>query len=466
MTGAGTVPNGTVAITGADTNCTAGLNAVTGTGSCSVIFTTTGVKTLTATYNGNANYAGSTDTESHNVGTGLSVSATNITSHIPDPSTPGQAVVVKVNVNGAGLPIPTGTVEITGADANCSILLLADGTGSCSATFNTTGHKTLTAEYSGDGHYASSSGTMGHIVIKGSTTITIWADNPDPSMPGSPVLVGFSVIGGGVTPTGTVDVTGADVNCSTPLSGGAGSCTVKFNTWGDKTITATYNGDDNYLPSVDTEPHQVRNTTTTVITSVFADPSTPGQTVTVNFTVSGDGVTRPTGNVSITGADFPSPCTVVGIVADPIDSSKSSGSCVVRFDTAGAKVLQATYDPLADPNYAGSTGWFNHTVNKGQSQTIINSIGPGPYLINHIVTVSVTVRNLLFFPLGAIPTGTVAITTSVPSSSCTLTLDATGTGQCDLSLPATVGNYTYTATYNGDQNYLGSMFSAAPIIVN
>ncbi len=395
-------------------------------------------------------------------------SAVSITD-VPDPSTPGQTVVVGVTVSGAGLPVPSGTVEITGADANCTITLNpVTGSGSCGVIFNTTGHKTITAAYSGDLNYAPSSGIEGHIVEKGTPTIIITAHSPNPSTPGQAVLVSFSVIGGGVTPTGRVDVTGADVNCSTPLSGGAGSCTVKFNTWGDKTITATYNGDDNYLPSVDTEPHQVRNATTTKITSVFVDPSTPGQTVTVNFTVSGDGVTRPTGNVSITGADFPSPCTVVGIVADPINSSKSSGSCVVRFDTAGAKILQATYDPLADPNYAGSTGWFGHTVNKGDTQTTIVSIvsiPPGPFLINHMVRVTVTVANVAF-PLGAIPTGTVAITTSVPSSSCTLILDAAGTGYCDLALPATVGTYTYTATYSGDQNYLSSVFSAAPIIVN
>jgi len=60
-------PPGTVAITGADTNCTITLSA--GSGSCSVIFASAGSKTLTATYTGDTTFLGSLDTESHVVTT-------------------------------------------------------------------------------------------------------------------------------------------------------------------------------------------------------------------------------------------------------------------------------------------------------------------------------------------------------------------------------------------------------------
>lgn len=59
------IPNGTVNITGANTNCNITLSS--GTGNCSVVFTSIGSKTITATYNGNSIYLSSVDTEPHNV---------------------------------------------------------------------------------------------------------------------------------------------------------------------------------------------------------------------------------------------------------------------------------------------------------------------------------------------------------------------------------------------------------------
>jgi len=326
--GSGTYPTGTVAITGADTNCTITLGA-DATGSCSVIFNSDGAKTLTATYSGNANYAGSSASESHSVSTGKVASGTTITSHVPDPSIPGQAVAVSVTVSGASLPVPTGTVVISGADSNCS-MLLASGTGSCSVIFNTTGHKTLKATYSGDDKYAPSSSTAGHTVIKGSTTTNINVVTPNPALVTQPVEVEFTVIGGGAVPTGTVSISGADVNCTITLSGASGSCKVIFNTIGAKLLTAAYSGDGNYLPSTSTPVGvDVKNATTTVITSDVADPSAPGDSVLVTVTVSGPGV-APTGTVDITGAD--TNCTL-GLAG-------GTGSCNVTFNTPAPRSLR------------------------------------------------------------------------------------------------------------------------------
>lgn len=440
VSGAGLTPTGTVAITGANTNCT--ITLVAGSGSCNAVFTTTGAKILTATYSGDVNYASSSDTESHTVSTATAASATTIVSHVPDPSTPGQAVVVSVTVSGAGIPTPSGTVNITGADTNCSILL-AGGTGSCSVTFNTVGTKTLTATYSGDLNYASSMGTASHTVAKGSTTTTITADNPDPSVPSQPVAVTVTVFGAGAAPTGTVGITGADINCTVTLVGGTGSCNVVFNTIGAKTITATYSGDSNYLSSSDTESHTVKNVSTTTITMDAPDPSLPGDVITVNFTVSGVGPV-PTGTVTITGQD--SGC------AAPVALGGGSGTCTLTYNTAGAKILTATYS--GDANYADSVGAAIHTVNKGPSTTTINSILPPGALPNSNVAVTVTVTGA-----GVTPTGSVAITLSDgQASTCNITL-AAGTGSCNVVF-TTTGTFTVTATYSGDGNYDASFTTA------
>jgi hypothetical protein len=371
----------------------------------------------------------------------LGVSATTITSTIPNPSTPGQVVVVSVTVSGAGLPAPTGTVDISGADSNCSILL-AGGSGSCGVTFNTTGHKTLTASYSGDYFYAPSWGTAEHIVTKGSTTTLITTDTPDPSAPGQAVKVHFTVIGGGATPTGVVSITGADVDCVIALSGGSGSCNVVFITIGNKTITATYLGDGNYLSSLDTEDHTVKNATTTKITSVVLDASHPGEIVEVFFTVSGAGAV-PTGNVTITGADTTCSAGLDGA---------GKGSCTVVFNTAGAKILTATY--VGDANYVGSSGTYSHTVNKGISTTAIGPVvPPSGALPYELVAVTVVVSGA-----GVVPTGSVGISLSgMPAQpiTCTIPLDAMGTGTCSVYFTE-MEDFTINAQYSGDGNYLAS----------
>ena len=67
VTGGSTTPTGTVTITGQSSGCTTPVTLVNGAGSCSVVFSSVGAKTITATYSGNGSYAGSSDTETHSV---------------------------------------------------------------------------------------------------------------------------------------------------------------------------------------------------------------------------------------------------------------------------------------------------------------------------------------------------------------------------------------------------------------
>src|SRR6266540_6021863 len=95
--------------------------------------------------------------------------------------------------------------------------------------------------------------------FKNPTTTEITLDDPDPSEIQQWVTVTVKVTGGNPTPTGTVQITGADTNCETPALGGNGtaSCQIKFDTAGAKVITAFYPGDTNSLASSDVEDHTV-----------------------------------------------------------------------------------------------------------------------------------------------------------------------------------------------------------------
>ena len=104
------------------------------------------------------------------------------------------------------------------------------------------------------------------------TTTFITSDTPDPSLVNSSVTISVTVSVPGSTTTiatGKVDITitGSGTGCTLTLnSTGKGSCAVVFSTSGTKTITATYQGDNRFNKSSDTESHQVTTTATPVRT--------------------------------------------------------------------------------------------------------------------------------------------------------------------------------------------------------
>jgi CSLREA domain-containing protein len=276
---------------------------------------------------------------------------TTINSDSPDPSVTGQNVSVNVTVSSAGASVPTGKVNITGANTNCSINLAA-GTGSCNVKFTSPGAKTITATYTGDATHQGSSTTTGHNVNKASTTITITSDNPDPSVSGQSVTVNFTVTvnsPGSGTPTGNVSVSDGVNSCNAQVA--AGSCALGLTTVGARTLTATYAGDTKFNGDADTDNHQVNKaSTTTTITSDNPDPSNTGQNVTVNFTVTvkppGSGTA--TGNVTV--SDSSASCT----------ASVATGSCIIKMKIAGNRSLTATY--AGSTKFNGSSDTENHQV--------------------------------------------------------------------------------------------------------
>jgi len=132
---------------------------------CIMPFSLAGARTVTASYSGNANYNASSDTESHTVTKGNSI--TTITLDDPDPSLVARTVSVDVSVRpelGISPFGMAGSVTVSGPDTGGCTAPLVDRSASCTLVFSAAGVKTLTATYSGDANYNPSSGTETHTV--------------------------------------------------------------------------------------------------------------------------------------------------------------------------------------------------------------------------------------------------------------------------------------------------------------
>jgi hypothetical protein len=155
------IPDGTVGISdGTGASCDVAL--LSGGGNCVITSTTSGQKTLRASYRTTTVFAGSSTSTLHNV-TVPAPTTTVITSDAPDPSAISQAYVVAVSVTSAA-GTPSGAVTVTdGTGARC-IAALSNGLGSCSLTSTSGGAKTLVANYPESAQFGASSGTDSHLV--------------------------------------------------------------------------------------------------------------------------------------------------------------------------------------------------------------------------------------------------------------------------------------------------------------
>ncbi|MFT3743531.1 MAG: Ig-like domain repeat protein [Pyrinomonadaceae bacterium] len=274
--GSGT-PTGTITVTDGTNNCTITLPAT----SCNLPSTSTGAKTLSATYNSDANFNGSTSAGvPHTVNKADStITITNAATLSTTPTVVGQPYAVNVTVAAAppGAGTPGGTVSVSdGSGATCTITL-AGGSGTCNLTSTTVGTpKTITATYNNDANFNGSSTTTTHTVNKANTALINITESLDPTSIDQPYTVGFTLnvsAPGAGTPTGTVTISdGTGDTCTATLP--ATNCQLQSLTQGVKTLTVTYNGDANFNTSNNSAIHQVLCTPNPVVTN--ANNSGPG----------------------------------------------------------------------------------------------------------------------------------------------------------------------------------------------
>ncbi|WHX21056.1 Ig-like domain-containing protein [Streptomyces malaysiensis subsp. malaysiensis] len=445
-------PTGTVTFTVAGGPTLTGTLDATGQACVTTSDIPVGTHAVTATYEGNGDVAGSTDSGTVTVGQGASTTSVTVT-----PAAPvcGETITIcaQVTVVPPSTCTPTGTVTfvISGGPTLTGTL---DATGQACVTTNalTAGSYTVTATYGGSTDIASSTGTASITVGQGVSTISVNA-LPSPSVCGEPVTICAQVTvvpPSTCTPTGTVTfvISGGPTLTGTLDATGQACVTTSDIPVGTHTVTATYAGDGDVMGSTATTPVTVNQASSTTALTITPPSPSCGQSVTLcaQVTTTPPGTCTPTGTVTFTVAGGP---TLTGTL------DATGQACVTTSAIpVGTHAVMATYS--GDTGVAGSGDTGSVTVGQGVSTTTL-TITPASPVCGQSVTLcaQVTVAS----PSTCTPTGTVTFTVA-GGPTLTGTLNASGQA-CVTTSAVPVGTHAVTATYGGDTGVAGSSASGS-----
>jgi hypothetical protein len=406
-----------------------------------------GSQAVTAVYSGDANYAPSTSavlTQTVNQD-----STTSTVKSSANPSVYGQAITYTATVKAAspGSGSPTGSVTFYDGTSSLGSGTLDGTTATLLTTFFKVGAQSITAVYSGDSNFTTStSAALTQTVNQdGSTTAIVSSVNP--SVYGQPVTFTATVSAnspGSGTPTGPVTFSYGSTTLGTvTLTGGSASFTTTSPMpVGGPTIKASYSGDTNFKASTGTLAQTVNQDGTTTALVSSANPSVYGQSVTFTATVTANapGSGTPTGSVTFTNGS-----TTLGTVA----LSGGTASYSTAKLATGLDAITATYDGSTSFIISGAS--LNQTVDQdASSATVSSSLNPSVY--GQSVTFTALVSAAA--PGSGTPTGTVTFMEGSTALGAA-TLNASGKATLKTSsLPA--GSDSITVVYSGDTNFVTS----------
>jgi hypothetical protein len=412
-------PTGTVFVTDGVNSCI----STPATGQCSLILETSGTRTLSASYSGDATFRGDSASVSHTVNG--HATTTTIIADSPDPSTQGQTVSVSYSVvaNDPSKGAPSGNVTVSDGVASCTGTVTA---GSCALTLNTAGARTLTATYAGNSKFAGSTAAgEPHTVNAPDTTppvITASGTKAD----GSPytigtwtnqnVLVHFtcSDAGAGIatcpgdqvfSPDGTFTAEGTatdnagnsatvsfgpiQIDKSAPTISAAATAAPNGNGWYNSNVTIRFTCTDNLSGVTSCPADEILSgegstvsSTAQTITDLAGNSSTPSNIVTVQIdktapvvTVTGvsAGGSYPLGSVPTAGCSTTDALSGVAMQAtfnvtggDPDGTGNFAATCSGAGDNAGnsAAPVSVTYSVTAVVNDSCTTSALLDNFNR------------------------------------------------------------------------------------------------------
>ena len=210
-------------------------------------FTTTalpvGTDSITATYSGDAIFAGSRSKAVSEV-VGKASSTVALISK-PNPSSLGQLVTFTASVAGQFGGTPTGTVTLNNGKTALKTVALGKAAASFSISNLATGEDTMTAVYSGDGKFAGSTSKalvqqVGPAAAQAFRYAVLYefTGSPDGSNPGGGVLDAEGNLYG-------ITAYGGDSKCNSPYGCGT---VVKLNPAGKETVLHKFTASDGAVP--------------------------------------------------------------------------------------------------------------------------------------------------------------------------------------------------------------------------
>ena len=406
---------------------------------------TVGAHSITAVYNGDANFNASTS-----AALSQTVNKANVTITLGsslDPSTYGGSVTFTATTTGA-FGAPSGTVTFLDGITSLATSTLSGGVATLSTSALGAGAHSITAVYNGDASYnASTSAALSQTVNKANVTITL-GSSFNPSTYGDTITFTATTTATAGTPSGTVTfLDGATPLATSTLTGGVATLAIDTLVVATHTITATYNGDDNFNASTSAAVSQVVNKKSVTITlGSSLDPSTYGDSVTFTATTTALSGT-PTGDVTFfDGATSIGTGTLASGVATLSTSSLS----------VGIHSITAVYS--GDTNFNASTSAaLSQTVNKANVTIALgSSLDPSTY--GDSVMFTATTTGAFGAPSGTVTfkDGGVAFATSALSGGIATVATST----------LSVGAHSITATYNGDDIFNASTSATLSQTVN
>jgi hypothetical protein len=255
---------------------------------------------ITAVYEGDDNFIGVSSTNTIVQSVGPAATATSVTS-AQEPDLVGQPTTFTATVaaSAPGSGSPTGAVSFSNGGSpipSCQGLVLPPAPPlavTCTQAYDTAGAQSITASYSGDTSFTASAGTMVEHVSPMTTTTTL-VPSPAASTSGQSVTLTATVAptSGSADPDGTVTFMLDDTPLGSSVvstTDGISSASMLLTTLplGADSVTASYGGSIDFQASASGSAVSVTVTkaATTIGLDASANPSTPGQPMTLTATV-------------------------------------------------------------------------------------------------------------------------------------------------------------------------------------
>ncbi|HUD12231.1 MAG TPA: Ig-like domain repeat protein [Terracidiphilus sp.] len=500
-------PTGTVNFTnnGTPLACspvTVATSAGVTTAVCNVTFLSTSSNSVVARYNGDANFTLSNSAADLQP-VGKTATSTGVVSSLPSPPV-NQTITFTATVTPAvtGSTNPSGTVKFSYVlNGGSSVTLCASAgvttlsgvtTATCAQPLPSDGNYTISAAYSGDASFLTSTGTVPQPVGLATTTTALSAV-PSTSTVNQSVTFTATVtptISGSTNPTGNVTFTFTNSSVTTPVnlcvpkavSTSAGkttaTCVASLPGAAADTINATYAGDTNFGSSSGTAAQTVNQTATTTAVTASTSSPTVNQAITFTATINPTiapfaGSTNPSGKVTFTYTlGTGSPVTLCASAAVSTTAEVTTATCSTSLPTDGSYTISAAY--TGDANFIASTGALPESVGvTATTTTVVSSLTTS--VVNQVSTYTATIAPVV--PGSTNPKGSVTFTYSLNGGAavnlnCTVsqpvtvsTLGTVTTAACTAPLP-TKGSYVIKATYSGDSNFAASVGTTTPQTVN